>query len=205
MPDLTPADYQKAIDSQSACNLSALAHALSEVMPRIWTSVSRAKGGTDDVNTHPIVVLYVVQLAHLAGKMSMDNYMVADTACRAAANPPQLDTRTSTFEATPPTAAELAVLIDRADRDLWYVCADGEAICAECASDCRHDLLDAARAEEPDAQWHVVGTAALVDLLREDEDCRCAHCYASAYKKYQGRVKGDGVDNDCDGNDAPQG
>lgn len=55
--------WQQALDSQSACNLSGLAHFLVRVLDEL-----RANGinGTDDLNTHAIVRLVVAQMAHLA-------------------------------------------------------------------------------------------------------------------------------------------
>lgn len=55
--------WRQALDSQSACNLSGLAHFLVRVLDEL-----RANGinGTDDLNTHPIVKLVVAQMAHLS-------------------------------------------------------------------------------------------------------------------------------------------
>ena len=60
---LAKADYERALMSQSACNASGLVHSLAEVMSKL------CKEGlsTDDRNQHPIVVLYVTQLAYLSG------------------------------------------------------------------------------------------------------------------------------------------
>lgn len=62
---LTPADYKKALLTQSACNASGLIISLSEVMGRIREE--NRQSGTDWCNRHPIVQLYLCQLAHLAG------------------------------------------------------------------------------------------------------------------------------------------
>ena len=72
---LTKRDYEQALFSQSACNASGLIHSLSELMPRIREEVS----GTDQVNNHPIMRLYVEQLNHLCGSTS---YFEADKLCR---------------------------------------------------------------------------------------------------------------------------
>ena len=55
--------WQQALDSQSASNLSGLAHFLVRVLNEL-----RASGisGTDGLNTHAIVRLVVAQMAHLA-------------------------------------------------------------------------------------------------------------------------------------------
>ena len=63
MSGLTALDYKRAIDSQSACNLSGLVHSLAEVMPRI----TEVTNGTEERNNHPIVRLYVAQMAYLSG------------------------------------------------------------------------------------------------------------------------------------------
>jgi hypothetical protein len=55
--------WQKGLYSQSACNLSGLAHWLTELLNEL-----RANGVTDTeaLNTHPLVRLVVAQMAHLA-------------------------------------------------------------------------------------------------------------------------------------------
>src|SRR5947199_7055113 len=55
--------WQRGLDSQSACNLSGLAHWLLELLAEL-----RASGvnDTDALNTHPLVRLVVAQMAHLA-------------------------------------------------------------------------------------------------------------------------------------------
>jgi hypothetical protein len=60
---ITKSTWQQALDSQSACNLSGLAHFLVRVLDEL-----RATGinGTDNLNAHPIVRLVVAQMAHLA-------------------------------------------------------------------------------------------------------------------------------------------
>lgn len=60
-------EYQFALDSQMACNSSGLIKHLAGALDHIWEE-ARAKGqGTDYVNKHPIVVLYLEQLCHLSG------------------------------------------------------------------------------------------------------------------------------------------
>jgi hypothetical protein len=55
--------WQHALDSQSACNLSGLAHFLVRLLDEL-----RANNisGTDALNAHPLVRLVVAQMAHLA-------------------------------------------------------------------------------------------------------------------------------------------
>lgn len=54
--------WQQGLDSQSASNLSGLAHFLPNLLKEL-----RASGvnGTDALNTHPLVRLIVAQMAHL--------------------------------------------------------------------------------------------------------------------------------------------
>lgn len=55
--------WEQGLQSQTACNLSGLAHFLVRLMHEL-----RANGinNTDDLNTHPVVRLIVAQMAHLA-------------------------------------------------------------------------------------------------------------------------------------------
>jgi hypothetical protein len=57
--------YEMALLSQGACNLSGLAHSLAEAMGLIWEEARNQGQGTDYVNTHPIVRLYVEQMTFL--------------------------------------------------------------------------------------------------------------------------------------------
>lgn len=65
MGSITKQDYQDAILSQSACNLSGIVHAMSRVMDRIWEEARENGQGTDWVNSHPICRLYAEQISHL--------------------------------------------------------------------------------------------------------------------------------------------
>ena len=55
--------WQHGLDSQSACNLSGLAHFLVRLLDELRVSDI---SGTDALNTHPLVRLVVAQMAHLA-------------------------------------------------------------------------------------------------------------------------------------------
>jgi len=59
---LTKWDYQQALQSQNACNLSGIVRALADVTNRIWDEVRANGGGTDDVNRHPICRLLLCRL-----------------------------------------------------------------------------------------------------------------------------------------------
>lgn len=60
--------YRKAILSQSACNVSGLVHDLANLMDEIWKEEKEVGGGTEFVNTHPVVRLFAEQISFLAVK-----------------------------------------------------------------------------------------------------------------------------------------
>ena len=62
---LTIWDYEKAMTSQNACNASGLIHAMVEVTEKIWVEARLLGKGTEYVNSHPILRLYIEQLQHL--------------------------------------------------------------------------------------------------------------------------------------------
>jgi len=57
--------YEMALLSQGACNLSGLAYSLAEAMELIWLEAREQGQGTDYVNSHPIVRLYMEQMSFL--------------------------------------------------------------------------------------------------------------------------------------------
>ncbi len=59
--------YRDAIDCQNACNLSGVVHTLSGHMPAIWDEVRAANGGTEELNRHPAVQLFVSKIVALTG------------------------------------------------------------------------------------------------------------------------------------------
>lgn len=63
---VSSADYAKALMSQGACNMSGLVHALDQVITKICNEAHATRRGTEFVNQHPIVRLYVEQMMHLA-------------------------------------------------------------------------------------------------------------------------------------------
>lgn len=65
---LTKRDWQDAVAVQDACNLSGVVISLADVCKRIRTEPDFS--GTDYVNRHPIVKLYVSKLMSLAGMQS---------------------------------------------------------------------------------------------------------------------------------------
>ena len=84
---LTPADYQRAIDVQDACNLSGVVHAFSKVMTKIWEE-ARATGNVsaDWVNRHPIAVLYSSKIDELTGYCNVALWGKAKAICEERAN-----------------------------------------------------------------------------------------------------------------------
>lgn len=82
---LTKDDYQRAIDVQGACNLSGVVFDFAKVMQKVCDECREQ--GTEARNTHPIVVMYVTQLAHLSGVVSVVDgwvYEKAYNACQLA-------------------------------------------------------------------------------------------------------------------------
>ena len=55
--------WEQGLHSQTACNLSGLAHFLVRVLDELRKN---GVNGTDALNTHPVVRLVVAQMAHLA-------------------------------------------------------------------------------------------------------------------------------------------
>jgi hypothetical protein len=57
---------KEAIQIQDACNLSGVVHSFSRAMETIWAEAREGEGkGTEWVNTHPIVTLYIDKLLDL--------------------------------------------------------------------------------------------------------------------------------------------
>lgn len=50
-----------------ACNVSGLVHSLSRAMTDLWAIAGTLGVGTDWVNTHPVVLLYLEQINFLSG------------------------------------------------------------------------------------------------------------------------------------------
>lgn len=61
---------QQSLDIQDACNLSGVVHALSRGMEVLWAEAHRIEQGTEWVNKHPIVTLFLDKLASLNGTQS---------------------------------------------------------------------------------------------------------------------------------------
>ena len=65
---LQKSDFEFAIHSQSACNLSGIVFHFAETMHRIINEAKKNGHGTDWRNSHPICRLYAEQIYHLTRK-----------------------------------------------------------------------------------------------------------------------------------------
>jgi hypothetical protein len=85
--DLYPSagDYELAITSQSACNLTAIVKTFAQVTEEIWAETRRKGKGSNYANAHPICRLYAEQIMHLSnlgtGSSSHDAWMKARDFC----------------------------------------------------------------------------------------------------------------------------
>ena len=72
-------DWQRAWDSQNACNIVALSSTLADITKRLI----RAGLSSREINNHPVVRLYVTQIAHLSfgAVMPMGAYEDAYNRC----------------------------------------------------------------------------------------------------------------------------
>jgi hypothetical protein len=85
--------YDAALLAQTACNLSGLVHSPSRVInEHIWPEARRLGKGTDWVNKHPIVRMYLEQMVYLSiGRNTSeetDSYNQAWSICRLNASDP---------------------------------------------------------------------------------------------------------------------
>jgi len=64
--------YQNALDVQDACNLSGVVHSFSEDVTKLFHESCAAGLGTEYVNRHPVVRLYLEKLCQLAGMVAGD-------------------------------------------------------------------------------------------------------------------------------------
>jgi len=74
-----------ALEVQDACNLSGVTYSFAEkVIPAIWEESRRLNKGTDFVNSHPIVTLFLDKLASLNGHSINMNFDVYDAVAKLA-------------------------------------------------------------------------------------------------------------------------
>lgn len=82
---LSPLDYERAILVQDACNLSGVVHSFSAVITKVRNTLALERNGnysTDDVNRHPICVMYASKIASLTGCELSLNFNEAYKICR---------------------------------------------------------------------------------------------------------------------------
>ncbi|RPI56255.1 MAG: hypothetical protein EHM49_00770 [Deltaproteobacteria bacterium] len=70
--------YKEAILSQSACNLSGLVFNLASHMDEIWKEAKANGQGTDYVNNHPVVRLFLEQFNLLCRSDYSESYKICD-------------------------------------------------------------------------------------------------------------------------------
>ena len=66
--------YEMALLSQGACNLSGLILSLAEAMELLWEEANEQAQGTDYVNNHPVVRLYLEQMNFLCRADYSESY-----------------------------------------------------------------------------------------------------------------------------------
>ncbi len=59
--------WQQALDVQDACNLSGVVYGMKQMMDAVCAEAQELGQGTDYRNTHPLVMLWLDKLCHLAG------------------------------------------------------------------------------------------------------------------------------------------
>jgi hypothetical protein len=59
---------QQSLDVQDACNLSGVVKAFARGMDTLWAEAHERSEGTDWVNKHPIVTLFIDKLKSLNGE-----------------------------------------------------------------------------------------------------------------------------------------
>jgi hypothetical protein len=64
---------RSAIDCQNAANLSGVVHSFDRAISAIFMEAHQQRRGTDWINTHPIVTLYLSKLCSLNGGLWPSN------------------------------------------------------------------------------------------------------------------------------------
>ena len=84
-----PADIaREALLTQGACNAGGLIHSLQRAVTRLQEQMHAEGRGTEWLNRHPVLVLYVTQLAHLSGAGSEERWQQSVAMCERAAGEP---------------------------------------------------------------------------------------------------------------------
>jgi len=63
---------EKALDIQSASNISGIIFSFADIMKRICKERQKHNYGTDWVNKHPIVRMFAIQIVFLTDKVNYD-------------------------------------------------------------------------------------------------------------------------------------
>ena len=69
---VTASDYEKAVLSQEACNLSGVVFSFADAMGKICKESRNKADGTEWKNSHPICRLYAEQICHLTRQRSWE-------------------------------------------------------------------------------------------------------------------------------------
>jgi hypothetical protein len=72
---------QWALECQDACNLSGVTHSYDKAVHAIFEESQRLGKGTDWINKHPIVTLFLSKLCSLNGGYFECDYGAASSAC----------------------------------------------------------------------------------------------------------------------------
>jgi hypothetical protein len=78
-----PVLAQEAIDIQDACNLLGLSKGFAKAMQELKDELERLKQytGTDQINTHPITVLWTNKLSNLSEGSTLSDFGLAYHTC----------------------------------------------------------------------------------------------------------------------------
>ena len=74
--------YEDAILVQDACNLSGVVHSLAKAMDVIRKEADELGEGTQYMNTHPVVILFVDKLQSLSGSNDPSAFSRAYDKCQ---------------------------------------------------------------------------------------------------------------------------
>jgi hypothetical protein len=85
LPIEVTVNYQEAarwaIDCQDACNLSGVTHSYDKAVSAVFEEAQKLGKGTDWINTHPIVTLFLSKLGSLNGGYFECEFGAAQDAC----------------------------------------------------------------------------------------------------------------------------
>ena len=85
LPEVIPVQMaQDALYAQSACNLSGLGHSLGKHLGELWVIAHKKGVGTDWVNGHPIVTMFLAHMTYLNDHEAetLPKHMDAWTLCK---------------------------------------------------------------------------------------------------------------------------